>query len=131
MATNHGKIIQAVGAWEKSWCTLYSRHLGHFMGLAKSKLEWPEFNAVCDLTLEKVVPRLLLPLQSEGRTLKPCLLHGNCWDGNTAMDKKTDEAFVFDVCSFYGHSKYRSLGSFHLPVCCGFLPRKQGLRPCH
>lgn len=60
---------------------------------------------MCDLILKKVVPRLLLPLQSEGRTLKPCLVHGDCWDGNTAMDKRTDEAFIFDVCSFYGHSK--------------------------
>jgi len=97
------------------------------MGLAKSKLEWPKFDAVCDLTLEKVVLRLLLPLQSEGRTLKPCLLHGNCWDGNTAMDRRTDEAFVFDVCSFYGHSRYRSLEPFYLPSCCGTQPRKLGL----
>ena len=57
------------------------------MRLAKKILNWPEFDAVCDLTLAKVVPRLLLPLQSEGRTLKPCLMHGDCWDGNTAMDK--------------------------------------------
>lgn len=76
------------------------------MQIIKPILDWPEFAAVCDLTLEKVVPRLLLPLQSEGRTLKPCLLHGNVWDGNTAMDRNTDEAYVFDVTSFYGHSKW-------------------------
>lgn len=58
------------------------------------------------MTLEKVVPRLLLPLQSKGRVLKPSLLHGDCWDGNTATDKNTGEAFVFDVCSFYGHNEY-------------------------
>ena len=51
------------------------------MDLAKAILEWPEFDVVCSLTLEKVVPRLLLPLQSDGRVLKPCLLHGDCWDG--------------------------------------------------
>ena len=44
------------------------------MRLAKPILNWPEFDAVCDLTLEKVVPRLLLPLQSEGRTIEPCLV---------------------------------------------------------
>lgn len=57
-------------------------------------------------SLEKVVPRLLLPLQSDGRVLKPCLIHGDCWDGNTATCARTGEAFVFDVCSFYGHNEY-------------------------
>ncbi len=84
------------------------------MSLAKPILAWREFDLVCRLTLEKVVPRLLLPLQSEGRVLKPCLIHGDCWDGNTAMDMKTGEAFVFDVCSFYGHNEYDT-GNWRAP----------------
>jgi protein-ribulosamine 3-kinase len=79
----------------------------------KPILKWPEFDVVCKLTLEKVVPRLLLPLQSEGRTLKPCLIHGDCWDGNTT-DMKTGEAFVFDVCPFYEHNKYNT-GNWRAP----------------
>lgn len=38
---------------------------------------WKEFMIVCDLAVEKVVPRLLEPLQSEGRDIKPCLIHGD------------------------------------------------------
>ncbi|KAL8864500.1 MAG: hypothetical protein Q9198_009822 [Flavoplaca austrocitrina] len=52
--------------------------------------------------------------QSEGRVLKPCLVHGDCWDGNTAMDIRTGEAFVFDVCSFYGHNEYDT-GNWRAP----------------
>ena len=81
MATCHAKIAQAVDTWEDSWCAIFTGHLGHVMNLAKQILQWPEFDVVCKLTLEKVVPRLLLPLQSEGRVLKPCLIHGDCWDG--------------------------------------------------
>lgn len=81
MATCHAKIVQAVDTWEDSWCALYTRHLGHVMELAKPILDWPEFDLVCKLTLQKVVPRLLLPLEAEGRVLKPCLIHGDCWDG--------------------------------------------------
>ena len=114
MATCHAKIAQAVDTWEESWCALYSKHLGHVMELAKPILKWAEFDTVCKLTLEKVVPRLLLPLQSEGRTLKPCLIHGDCWDGNTAMDMHTGEAFIFDVCSFYGHNEYDT-GNWRAP----------------
>ncbi|KAL8951205.1 MAG: hypothetical protein Q9222_002808 [Ikaeria aurantiellina] len=84
------------------------------MDLAKPMLSWPEFDIVCRLTLEKVVPRLLLPLQSKGRVLKPCLLHGDCWDKNTAMDAKSGEAFVFDLSSFYGHNEY-DIGNWRAP----------------
>ena len=81
MATCHAKIAQAVDIWEDSWCALYTRHLGHVMDLAKPILNWPEFDLVCKLTLQKVVPRLLLPLETDGRILKPCLIHGDVWDG--------------------------------------------------
>jgi protein-ribulosamine 3-kinase len=113
-ATTHARIAQAVDKWDDSWCNVFSSHLGHIMDLAKPILQWPEFDVVCKLTLEKVVPRLLLPLQSDGRVLKPSLVHGDCWDGNTAMDAKTGEAFIFDVCSFYGHNEYDT-GNWRAP----------------
>ncbi|OAF56249.2 hypothetical protein VC83_06676 [Pseudogymnoascus destructans] len=114
ISTCHAKIAQAVATWEDSWCTFYLNHLGHVMDLARPILQWPEFDIVCKLTLEKVVPRLLLPLQSDGRVLKSSLIHGDCWDGNTATDMKTGEAFVFDVCSFYGHNVYDT-GNWRAP----------------
>ncbi|OBT47129.1 hypothetical protein VE00_03077 [Pseudogymnoascus sp. WSF 3629] len=114
ISTCHAKMPQAVGTWEDSWCTLFSNHLRQTMDLARPILQWPEFDIVCRLTLEKVVPRLLLPLQSEGRILKPSLLHGDCWDGNTATDMNTGKAFVFDVCSFYGHNEYDT-GNWRTP----------------
>ncbi|EDU47096.1 conserved hypothetical protein [Pyrenophora tritici-repentis Pt-1C-BFP] len=113
-STCHAKIAQAIDTWVESWCTLYGRHLEYVIELVKPILKWPEFDVVCDLTLKKVVPRLLLPLQADGRTLKPCLLHGNCWDGNIAVDAKTGEAFVFDTCSFYGHNEYDT-GNWRAP----------------
>lgn len=88
--------------------------MGYIVELAKPILQWPEFDVVAELTLERVVPRLLLPLQSDGRVLKPCLIHGDCWDGNTAMDMQTGEALIFDVCSFYGHNEY-DIGNWRAP----------------
>jgi protein-ribulosamine 3-kinase len=112
--TYHGKIAQAVNEWDDSWCAVFSRHLGYIMELIKHDLKWPEFVVVCKLTLRKVVPRLLLPLQAEGRVLKPSLIHGDCWDGNTAVDAKTGHAFIFDACSFYGHNEYDT-GNWRAP----------------
>jgi protein-ribulosamine 3-kinase len=112
--TYHGTIAQAVDQWDDSWCAFFSRHLGYIMERVKHNLKWPEFEVVCQLILRKVVPRLLLPLQAEGRILKPSLIHGDCWDGNTAMDTKTGHAFIFDACSFYGHNEY-DIGNWRAP----------------
>ena len=64
--------------------------------------------------MRKVVPRLLLPLQAQGRVLKPSLIHGDCWDGNTAIDATTGSALIFDACSFYGHNEY-DIGNWRAP----------------
>ncbi|KAI6269973.1 hypothetical protein MCOR27_007739 [Pyricularia oryzae] len=114
MRTCHTLIDQAVDFWSDSWAAVYGSHLRHVVELAKPFVKWPEFDIVADLTVDKVVPRLLLPLQAGGRTLKPCLVHGDCWDGNTAMDGKTGEAFIFDVCSFYAHNEYDT-GNWRTP----------------
>ncbi|KDB23120.1 hypothetical protein H109_04938 [Trichophyton interdigitale MR816] len=105
--TCHGTITQVTDTWEQSWAVLYRKQLGHMfaMDLAKHG-RWPEFEQLCDMTLNKVVPRLLEPLQSDGRSIKPCLLHGDCWDENTATDRATQEPFIFDAGSFYGHNEY-------------------------
>lgn len=52
-----------------------------------------------------MVPALLLPLQSNGRNIKPSLIHGDCWDGNTAMGED-GRAYFFDVDSFYAHNEF-------------------------
>lgn len=112
--TYHRKIAQAVNQWDDSWCAVFSGHLGYLLEEVKQYLKWPEFEVVGELTLRKVVPHLLLPLQAEGRVLKPSLIHGDCWDGNTATDNKTGDAFIFDACSFYGHNEY-DIGNWRAP----------------
>lgn len=81
LSTCHAKVVQAVDCWEDSWCALYTKHLRHTVEVAKPIMNRTDFAKFSALVIEKVVPRLLLPLQAEGRVLKPCLLHGDCWDG--------------------------------------------------
>ena len=112
--TWHGEVAQHVDQWDESWAALFGRHLGHMMEIAKPIVNLAEFSILCKLTIQRVVPRLLLPLQENGRVLKPSLVHGDCWDGNTALDSTTGEAFIFDVCSFYGHNEYDT-GNWRAP----------------
>jgi len=113
--TCHAKITQVTDIWEDSWSVLYQKQLGHMIKLDEEKHgEWPEFQLVCRLTVEKVIPRLLEPLQSEGRSIKPCLVHGDLWDENTATDPDTGEPFIFDAGSFYAHNEYE-IGNWRAP----------------
>ena len=55
---------------------------------------------------EKVIPRLLRPLETGGRHIEPCLVHGDLWYGNASTDLGTDLPIVFDACCFYAHDEY-------------------------
>ena len=55
---------------------------------------------------DKVVPRLLRPLETGERRIRPSLVHGDLWHGNTSMDADTDLPIVFDAACFYAHNEY-------------------------
>ena len=56
--------------------------------------------------LDKVLPRLLRPLEEEGRTVVPRLCHGDLWDGNVSVDVNTGQPVVFDAIPLYAHHEF-------------------------
>ena len=66
----------------------------------------PEFEELQKPFYERVIPRLLRPLETGGRTIEPALVHGDMWFGNVSTDMKTDEPLAFDACAFYAHNEY-------------------------
>lgn len=81
VTTCDGKLPHTV-AWEKSWATFFGKLL---RGVLKLDIEangvWPELKAAAEQVITGVIPRLLGILQSDGRELKPSLIHGDCWEG--------------------------------------------------
>lgn len=59
--------------------------------------------------LQKVIPRLLRPLESDGRQIQPTLIHSDLWPGNAKHDVETDEVMIFDSCGYSGHNECRLL----------------------
>lgn len=55
--------------------------------------------------MEKVIPRLLRPMETEGRKVVPTLVHGDIWHGNTSQDDDTGDPVIFDACSSYAHNE--------------------------
>jgi len=60
---------------------------------------------------EKVIPRLLRPLETGGRSIQPCLVHSDLWPGNAMLDTDTNAVIIFDSCAFWGHNE-ADLGSW-------------------
>lgn len=92
--------------WTDSWEEFWGRQLQSDVDYAQ-QVYGPD-EELAELTtqfINKVVARLLRPLQSGGRVLKPSLCHGDLWDGNVQIDTATNQVVFFDACSFYGHGE--------------------------
>ena len=95
--------------WEESWAVFF-RNL--FLGVCKLDLErieriepWPEYERAIKQVADKVIPRLLEPLQTEGRELKPCIIHGDLWEGNMGINRETKKSLLFDVGPYFAHNE--------------------------
>ncbi|KAL8785848.1 MAG: hypothetical protein Q9195_008472 [Heterodermia aff. obscurata] len=102
----HGAIPQPL-AWDPSWASFFARILESFFRreLATNG-PWPAYEEKFQEILTNVIPQLLAPLQAEGRELKPCLVHGDLWEGNAATNLATGEPIIFDAACFYAHNEY-------------------------
>jgi protein-ribulosamine 3-kinase len=78
VTTCDGKVPHQTG-WEKSWAVFFSKLLRGVMDVdAETNGVWPELEVAAKHLTDKVIPRLLGVLQSDGRNIKPSLIHGDC-----------------------------------------------------
>ena len=95
--------------WCYSWEEFFSNSIRLVMeNEEKSQGSDPEVQKLCEATLSKVVPRLLRPLETGGRTIQPRLVHGDIWDGNVSTDVVTDTPVIFDATCIYAHNESKS-----------------------
>ncbi|KAJ8133461.1 hypothetical protein O1611_g171 [Lasiodiplodia mahajangana] len=104
--TYEGTMYQDI-SWSKTWEELYRRRLLSFVDQeAASQGPSEELRNLLPELLEKVIPRLLRPLTTHGRSLKPVALHGDIWYGNLATNTATGDPVYFDCSVFWGHNEY-------------------------
>lgn len=91
-------------AWESDWTIFFTSLLRDVYKLdVNTNGVWKELDDAMKTTLEKLIPRLLDPLVAEGRTIKPCLIHGDLWESNIGTDASTGEIYIFDAAAMYAH----------------------------
>ena len=105
VVTYNGDLPQENG-YTDTWEECFTNGFHHMI---KLNLErggpWKEIEPLQSDMVLKVIPRLLRPLEVNGRSVKPSLVHGDLWCGNTAVDTATDLPLIYDPSSFYAHNE--------------------------
>lgn len=63
----------------------------------------PEFDFLSAAMLDRVIPRLIRPLETMGNSIVPTLVHGDMWTGNMAIHPTRKRAVLFDATPLYAH----------------------------
>lgn len=91
-------------SWDSSWTSYFRRLMNDIYQIEKAANGYSkEFDDVIQITLDKLVPRLLDALVAGGRTIKPTLIHGDLWESNIGTDEQTGEVYIYDACAYYAH----------------------------
>ncbi|KAH8431412.1 uncharacterized protein LDX57_009074 [Aspergillus melleus] len=105
ITTCQGNTPQSV-AWERSWAVFFSKLLRHVLERdSRVNGAWEDLNILSQRAVERVVPRLIGALEAEGRSVKPCLIHGDLWEGNTGTAFESRNIYIFDSAAFYAHNE--------------------------
>lgn len=95
-----------VNEWTDSWEDFFTREFRSNLRYAQANRgKDQELTDLAEKFINRVIPRLLRPLQTGGRNIKPTLCHGDLWDGNIQFDVDTKQPVLFDACCFYGHNE--------------------------
>lgn len=96
----------------KSWEECFSNGLASIF-VMEEETQGPdeEMSRLREGLMTKVIPRLLRPLETEGRVLTPSLVHGDLWDGNAAVDARSGKPVIFDALPLYAHNECRSFST--------------------
>ncbi len=106
--TTHIGTLAQNNARTTSWEAYFSINFSQLLHLEKAiqRSDNLELENLSNAMLTKVIPRLLRPLETDGRSVIPVLLHGDISYNNLSASLKTKRPIVFDSAAFYGHNEY-------------------------
>jgi fructosamine-3-kinase len=101
-----GTLPQSVfNDWEESWEAWWTKHMRSVMEREKKVLgpHSPDDTKVVQTFMDIVLPRYLHPLESDGRSVEPCLLHTDLWPSNVKYRQDDGRPIIFDSMALWGH----------------------------
>ncbi|KAJ2898141.1 hypothetical protein MKZ38_004141 [Zalerion maritima] len=109
-----GSVRQQVG-WCDDWEEFFGGKLSAAVEACRKNVAfgWESVSEMLPVVLERVVPRLLRPLESHGRAIRSVFLVGNfrtAWE----VEGDLDDIVVLEPAGFWGHNEYE-LGAWKRP----------------
>jgi len=103
-ATTHLANVPVDNTWNSSWQAFWAQQMKSLFD-QDERIHGPDegLAALRSDYFEKAIPRYLGPLESEGRSIKPCLIHSDLWPGNIKPRISSDELCMYDACAYWGH----------------------------
>lgn len=107
--TTHLANIPINTGWTSTWEQCFTQVLRGLCEIEERQqqqgpgAEWTQMKKVL---FDVIIPRYLRPLESDGRSVQPCLLHCDLWPGNTRPRTNPPETLcVFDSAALWGHNE--------------------------
>ena len=116
MTTYNGTLPQN-NRWMDTWEELYANGMRRMLQLdEEARGSSAELKELEGAFFDKVLPRLLRPLEDKGkgRKVESVLLHGDLWIGNASVEETEEgrgkgdgegNVMLFDSSAFYGHNE--------------------------
>jgi fructosamine-3-kinase len=103
---NYQGRLSQVTTWTDTWEECFANNL---RGMLEHEQKTQGPNARLEVLskdiFEKVIPRLLRPLETGGRHIEARLVHGDLWDGNCSTAVGTDGPVIYDASALYAHNE--------------------------
>ena len=95
--------------WTESWEDFFTLSMRRLMSaIEEAQGQDQELKDLFEKTMRIVVPRLLRPLETGGRHIKPSLVHGDLYSGNVSVNVETGRPVLYDATCLYAHNECKS-----------------------
>lgn len=116
VVTYNGNLPQENG-FTDTWEEFFVNGLKHMLRLnLEAGGPSQELEDLMPPMFDKVIPRLLRPLEIGGNSVVPSLVHGDLWCGNAALTSEDEAPLIFDPSCFWAHNECKASRSFKLYV---------------
>ncbi|KAI0518491.1 Fructosamine/Ketosamine-3-kinase [Xylaria bambusicola] len=90
--------------WDSSWESVWTHQMRSLLRQDEAIHGVDEKYSELQATFfDVVIPTYLRPLESNGRSITPCLVHSNLWPGNIKPRADSNTVCMFDSCACWGH----------------------------
>lgn len=104
--TTYNETLAQDNTWCDTWEEFYVKGMERILELEEdARGPSSAMRKISAPFLSKVIPRLLRPLETQGRKIDPVLIHGDLWIGNVSAQSGSCDPLMFDASAFWGHNE--------------------------